>query len=225
VALFHSRFGTHGEMGEFNIHPFHFDEQSVMAHNGILPEKYHPRAGDRRSDTRVFVDQIGRFVDNPNGVPSRRGASVLGKRIGTYNKLVFLSTKSGQPKTRIVNAGAGIQVDGVWYSNTGYLMDYSWYKFTRRPMDQYDWREWEAEKKSGADCYTGVGKEVVVYEDDVCGECQSTDLDFELGMCNDCVSCLDCHDNFAYCMCWRPDSQRQAQGILTIGRRDDNVLL
>jgi len=220
VAMFHSRFGTHGEEGEYNIHPFHFAEDSVMAHNGILPAKFHPNYRDRRSDTRIFVDRHARFVDNPNGVPSRRGAAVLGRRIGTGNKLVFISTRSGTPKVRIVNADSGIQTGGLWYSNSGYLTDYSWYGTSvRRPMDRYDWAETTADREARAGWaeYTDEGKELVPYVPSPCGECRSTDLDEEIGMCNSCTTCLDCHDNFAYCMCWRPAGSRGLEYIPTIG--------
>jgi hypothetical protein len=239
VAMFHSRFGTHGEEGEYNIHPFHFAEDSVMAHNGILPSKFHPNYQDRRSDTRIFVDRHARFVDNPNGVPSRRGAAVLGRRIGLGNKLVFISTRSGSPKVRIVNADQGVQTDGLWYSNTGYLTDYSWYGYTgRRPMDKYDWAETEADRQARAGwsdymdeaCVDDEGKDLVLYTPTPCRQCGSKDLDEEYGMCNACGSCLDCDDNFAYCMCWRPggmswnpsagamaEAERGSENIPTIG--------
>lgn len=231
LAMFHSRFGTHGEMGEYNIHPFHVADDSVMAHNGILPDKYHPNYKDRRSDTRIFVDRIGSFVDNPNGIPSRRGAAHLGRRITTANKLVFISTRSGAPKVRIVNSNQGIQVDGVWYSNTGYLTDYSWYGWSRRPMDKYDWQDddrkvinggWVDDGVHGStgwQMYDGEGKEIQPYVQETCTECGSKDLDLEIGMCNECVSCLDCHDNFAYCLCWRPAAQtvEPVERIQTIG--------
>jgi hypothetical protein len=230
VAMFHSRFGTHGIEGIFNVHPFYADsaEDGVMAHNGILPTKYHPLLEDPRSDTRIFVDQYTNFVDNPNGVPSRRGAKILGNRIGLGNKLVYISVRSGQPKVRIVNAGQGIHADGVWYSNSGYLTDYSWYgigsRARRRPMDDYDWAETEADRQQSqgwADYMDArdkeTGKEVVLYEDTPCDSCGSTNLDSEIGMCNACGTCLDCHDNFAYCMCWRPSGMRAPVGIPTIG--------
>lgn len=221
VAMFHSRFGTHGEEGEFNIHPFYMGEETVMAHNGVLPQKFWPGYEDRRSDTRIFVDRHSKEVDNPSGVPSRRAAARLGRKIGTGNKLVFLSVKSGQPRTRIVNVNQGIQVAGVWYSNSGYQTDYSWYGWSRRrPMDKYDWAETKADKEQSAGWadYMSDGKEIVPYPDEACQECGSKDLDLEIGMCNSCVSCLDCHDNFAYCLCWRPNGGLQpVENIQTIG--------
>lgn len=243
LGMFHSRWGTHGEMGAYNIHPFHFAEDSVMAHNGILPMKYHPKWKDRRSDTRIFVDRIGNFVDNPNGVPSRRGAARLASLIEGGNKLVFISTRSGKPKVRIVNADMGVQVDGVWYSNSGYLTDYSWYGVGNRRKVysgtgglQSGWQAWgmDADPISLSSRYDGYeeeritdlgpGKELEVWSGpERCDECGSTDLDQDLGVCMECVTCLDCHDNYSYCLCWRPgknftkrdweDAQQREQAV------------
>lgn len=223
LAMFHSRYGTHGEMGEYNIHPFYVNgrEDSVMAHNGILPSKYHPGLKDRRSDTRIFVDRLGSIVDNPNGVPSRRGATLLGRRITDANKLVFISTRSGRPKVRIVNAHQGIQVDGIWYSNSGYLTDYSWYGWSnRKHNDTYTiggqrpsgWTNvaWGSEAEPFE--YDAAGKEVVKYSNpEKCPNCGSMDLDYKLGICMECVTCLDCSDNYSYCMCWRPGESFQSR--------------
>ena len=121
AGLFHSRWGTHGVMSEFNVHPFYVTGNSVMAHNGVLPSEYHPAKDDKRSDTRVFVDTVARFIVNPEtGLPSQRAARKLFGMIGNGNKLVFLAGTDKGPRARIVNAGAGDAVDGVWYSNDAY---------------------------------------------------------------------------------------------------------
>lgn len=124
TLLFHSRWGTHGSMNEFNVHPFWIGGENsgtVMAHNGVLPSRWHPERGkDMRSDTRKFADNIGGMVQNPTGVPSRRGARTLAEHIGSGNKLAFLSVRSGEPRVRLVNSKAGVFVGGVWYSNHGW---------------------------------------------------------------------------------------------------------
>lgn len=219
LAMFHSRYGTHGEMGEYNIHPFHFDEDSVMAHNGILPAAYHPKWKDRRSDTRIFVDRIAGYVNNPNGVPSRRGAARLGSMIGLGNKLVFVSTRSGQPKVRIVNADAGVQTGGVWYSNYGFETDYSWHGWSNRGkggtytiggvrpgFQNLAWgMDDEPFDPDGAVSDLSVGKELEVWSGPVrCENCGSKDLDHTVGICMECVTCLDCWDNYNNCLCYRP---------------------
>jgi hypothetical protein len=192
VGLFHSRWATHGEYGEYNVHPFYVgeDEQTVMAHNGILPEQFLPDKGDRRSDTRKFVDRLGPLVDNPNGIPSRRRGAQLASLIGGGNKLVFLSVKSGAPKVRLVNADAGCWTKGVWYSNTGYQTDPSW-------------KAWRMASTTSA-----TPSKARLVKDLACDACGSWDIDDELGTCWHCGTCLQCFDNFAYCACPYPANMR-----------------
>lgn len=238
MAMFHSRFGTHGEMGEYNIHPFHFDDDAVMAHNGILPAAYHPRWKDRRSDTRIFVDRIAGYVENQNGVPSRRGAARLGSMIGSGNKLVFVSVRSGQPKVRIVNSDAGIQTGGVWYSNSGYLTDYSWYGWSNRGKGgtytiggQRDtgWKNvaWgmDGDPYYDDEKVTDIepGKELEVWSGPSrCDNCGGQDLDHEIGICMDCITCLDCKDNYQFCLCYRPGGNF-TERTWVVDQKEDNV--
>jgi glutamine amidotransferase len=200
VAMFHSRFGTHGEYGEYNIHPFYVDDEqtTVMAHNGILPMAYHPDHKDRRSDTRIFVDRIASFVDNPNGIPSRRGGKLLGSMIGQGNKLVFMSVRSGEPKVRVVNADAGIQDQGVWYSNSGYIRS--------------KWMDWASGWRSQGsrwsnedlfkDPYEGEG--LYAKNPGVCDMCGSKDTDKDNNACWNCGHCLDCYEFAHNCLCYTP---------------------
>lgn len=123
VGLFHSRLGTHGEDGIFNVHPFPVpgtEDKTVMCHNGILPKDWIPEKGDRRSDTQVFNETTAPLFITERGVPSRRGATKIGEAIGKGNKLVFLSVLNGKVVTRIVNVDSGVWDGGVWYSNTWY---------------------------------------------------------------------------------------------------------
>lgn len=152
VSLFHSRIATAGTVDEFNVHPFWVGgtDHTVMAHNGILPERWQPERGDptKRSDTQIFADQMGWLIDNPNGVPSRRMGRKAGEAIGTYNKLVFISVKAGHPMVRIVNAQVGVWTDGVWHSNRSFE---NYRPSFRRPGHRlaYDrkpdthWSEWK----------------------------------------------------------------------------------
>lgn len=120
LGLFHSRFATHGTKNEYNVHPFWAGENTVVAHNGILPGYWHPKAGDNRSDTRIFAEQTLPLYLTDKGIPSRRGGKEIAKMITSANKLVILSVADGTPRVRIVNANSGIHEGGVWYSNSGY---------------------------------------------------------------------------------------------------------
>ena len=57
-AMWHARLATHGVKNESNCHPFVVgnDERVYLAHNGVLDITIH--ANDRRSDTRVFAEDI-----------------------------------------------------------------------------------------------------------------------------------------------------------------------
>jgi hypothetical protein len=186
LALFHSRFATHGTVDEFNIHPFYIgkDESTVMAHNGILPSFWHPAKKDPRSDTRVLADRTLPHYLNAKGVPSRRSGKVLGQMIGSYNKLVILSVKSGAPAVRIVNAHMGEHKDGVWYSNTGYLPSY--------------FSQWKKNYSSTVGADTGFAG----YEDSVCEWCKSFGfINVDNGWCEACDTCNTCFFTSEHCEC------------------------
>lgn len=201
IVLFHSRFGTHGEMSEYNVHPFMLTEDTVMAHNGIMPSTYHPGKGDRRSDTRIFADWVARdYCLNDNGVPSRRGAQTLSRMIGGGNKLAFLSVKSGQPKLRLVNAHLGNQSEGVWYSNSGYKWSYGGaYKRSDWRSDSWWGEEWDAHTRAwvpsrALEKRTSEGVEV-------CPMCTGQ-VDAAAMLCLDCDFCLDCEEYLDSCQCY-----------------------
>lgn len=122
VSLFHSRIATAGTVNEFNVHPFYVGgrDDTVVAHNGILPSRWQPERNDARSDTQLFADTMLFVADNDRGVPSRRIGKALGNVIGTYNKLVYISVRSGHPMVRIINSHQGTFTDGVWHSNRSF---------------------------------------------------------------------------------------------------------
>ena len=213
AVVFHSRWATHGEYGLFNVHPFSVTSNSVMAHNGILPRKYLPSKGERRSDTRLFVDRVAKDVVGANGIPSRRMAKRIAEEIGYGNKLVFLGVG---PVVRIVNAWAGEWVNGVWYSNTGY-----------RPRVSYtsNWRNWWANETGSALGYPRASVEPVRTFEPVtrkgvrvraglatCGDCGGLNLDYRNGVCRDCWYCLDCDNAIAECDCFIPESVKDGCG-------------
>lgn len=123
-ALFHSRFTTHGTIGPDHCHPFRLgkDRQTVIAHNGILPQRVQPGPSDQRSDTRIAAEEY--LPRHPFGSPdSHRGRRGLESWLGA-SKLVLLTTNPAYAHhAYIFNEHAGIWDGGIWYSNSGYRPD------------------------------------------------------------------------------------------------------
>lgn len=129
-ALFHSRMATAGTVTVDNVHPFAVPgEDTVMAHNGVLPEFFQPDKGDLRSDTRIMAEDWlpgawataerdwrlnGRALDAPAW--RRRFRGLLGT-----DKVAFLTVDPRYRKQLyIVNAERGHWLDGAWWSNSSY---------------------------------------------------------------------------------------------------------
>jgi glutamine amidotransferase len=194
VALFHSRFATHGTTNEDNIHPFWVGEYSVVAHNGVLPSTWWPGKKDDRSDTRVFAEETApSYLSEATGIPSRRGAKEIGKRIGMGNKLVFLSVASGRPAVRIVNAHAGTHKWGAWFSNDGF-----------EPSTYRWWNKWDNAHYSTS-YYKGgstVNRRTGNYYDTACEFCGAIGfIESDSGWCEMCETCQVCFNVTEHCTC------------------------
>ncbi|WP_100481040.1 class II glutamine amidotransferase [Mycobacteroides abscessus] len=182
-ALFHSRWATHGGVHVGNVHPFVVggSHRTVVAHNGILPKAAHPVAGDDRSDTRKFADEMlsrqFRRLDRPKSLRA------LEHWCGKGNKLVILTV---DPRYRcsayLVNEAAGTwdQETGIWHSNSDYE-DYPSWRSTRR----YAWELPPMVSVSGEPC-------------EVC----NLGVADRQGYCEVCGSCQDCGEEAAGCLCW-----------------------
>jgi len=191
-ALFHSRWATHGSIRLGNCHPFNVGHSplTVMAHNGILPNSSHPAAGDDRSDTALFADEIlprqYKRLDKPGAFRA------LTNYCGRGNKLVILTV---DPRYRhnsyIVNESSG-QWDtgtGMWHSNSDYL------------YAPYLGSVVSAAAVNDAEC--DWKRELVINGSDDPTEC---DLCLQrvnyLGICTGCGTCQDCYEYERDCMCY-----------------------
>lgn len=188
-AMFHSRMGTHGSMGKANIHPFRVanDHRTIVAHNGILPPLMQPyQKGDKRSDTRFAAD--GPMTKWFGPLTEQASRDELGKYIGGFNKLVFLTIDPAfDQQAYIINEDRGEWADGVWYSNADY-------RESRYALTAYD--DWS----DAGDC---------AYCSDL-GE-----IDPATGFCTICDACVDCYEQREECLCFIPTTKKQKQGAAT----------
>lgn len=219
-ALFHSRWATHGELSDRNIHPFFVGKRqdTVLAHNGILPTAFHPKGKNWRSDTNIFAQWLGRHEN----ILSRRGRQVIGEMIGSYNKLVILTNSPVYDKPRgfIVNAKAGDWDEGCWFSNYDYCTSWKYKKPTTTNQGQ-SWL-WdgidsgESEGKTGSGTgYSSIrvigGKsisdmkaivEAAILEPE-CPACKRRGgVEPEANVCLSCDYCLDCMSPMSSCLCY-----------------------
>lgn len=121
-AIVHFRIGTQGAKNEANCHPHWIGGDWMMGHNGVIGD-VTIKADE--SDTVAFArDELMPFMKmspikatNKHKLLDPIVLEKLEARIGSYNKLVFLS-REGEHK--IINEKAGHWLDGNWYSNCSY---------------------------------------------------------------------------------------------------------
>lgn len=114
--VLHFRIGTHGPNDEANTHPHKVNRTTVMAHNGMIRGMTFKK-DDKRSDTRVFVDDIIRLL--PRGwLKNPAIVELVEDRIGSGNKLVFLTADPTYARpVHILNSHRGTWKGRNWYSN------------------------------------------------------------------------------------------------------------
>jgi len=205
-ALFHSRWATHGELSERNIHPFFVGKgtDTVLAHNGVLPVAFHPKGKNWRSDTNNFALWLGRHEN----ILSRRGRQVIADLIGKHNKLVVLTNSSvyDRPRGFIVNQASGNWEEGCWFSNYDFTT-----RWTRKPKGGTSWLWDGIDSDSDAGKETGTGYAVAPGISQAaelesvarCPICKKTGyVEQEGNLCFNCDSCLDCMTPLKDCMCF-----------------------
>lgn len=207
-CLIHFRYATHGVHDAENCHPFKVSDDTAMIHNGIL-SKFLPSALEKRSDTRVLVEEhitpcVVRSGLTAYEFLNNEGVRYLIEGLIPGNKLAFLSPSG----FTIYNERLGQWKDGIWYS-AGFPSAYDYGYLDRiacgRPLsiatryadatrfdgtDQFalnddeewlsQWEKWEDEAEAGAEATLG----------DVCILCeQSSDRLYQIGADKLCVEC------------------------------------
>jgi hypothetical protein len=134
VAL-HFRIGTSGEKGLYNCHPFEFADGALM-HNGVL---FTPPDGDRRCDTRVFVDEVIKRLPN-DWLESWYLRDVVEEYLDGYSKLIVMLNTG---EYHIFNEKLGVKEDGNWFSNSSYKR----WAYSAHPWMDDSPTEWWNDKK------------------------------------------------------------------------------
>jgi len=217
-ALFHSRWATHGTVDVDNVHPFHVagSNRTVVAHNGVFHRaEVQPEHGDRRSDTRIFADEVllNRFkrLDKPTV------QQAIADWCTPSNKLVILTV---DPRFKncafIVNQERGQWDDstGIWHSNSDYK-SYRHYAYTYTGGKSM----WNQPNTIGAKSATlpksstkSTGTKVKpIWSDeefDICPWCETGQLDAR-GYCYSCMSCVACAEDIQDCICLEAEDEEQ----------------
>ena len=212
IGVFHARITTHGDSIVENCHPFRVggDKDIVLAHNGMLP--IHPKAGDRRSDTRIFAEDVLPSL----GIQSLDDDHSFAKleEWASGSKLVILAnTPLLKHEIYIVNELDGHWDGGIWWSNSSYKSRYSFYSGGYYSNKSYSFSKSSDLLERDAELLT------TEYTDYTCYVCQAVATEEEMltGVCSTCNSCLECCEHAYVCMCYTPTS--------ALERRDNDLVL
>lgn len=224
--ILHFRIATHGTKGPMNTHPHQVDDDTVVAHNGIIPVPMKKK--DVRSDTLVFVEEVLRNL--PSGWMDQPALWDMVSDYITGSKLVFLTTdpdyeygvylmhaddghwltrKTGEKDEK----GKDIEENReVWFSNRSF-------RVSRRYKKHTGWGGWEGGWEDG---YGGLvhwlqknddGEEEEDEDPDPrsiteggCYLCRG-DVDMEYYVCTYCLTCQICEEWAGDCECWGGESE------------------
>lgn len=178
----HFRLATHGTTDVDNVHPFHMDGQTLVAHNGILPT---PTLGDGRSDTATFVqDYLPKLGPTWFDVPE------MWELVSEYcvgSKLIILTTNpDAKNGAYIVNESAGHWSDdgGIWFSNGTYC-DARPFTLGRYALPYDAWTE-RPETVSALGRCEMCTESAVVFD-----RITTTDVCYACGTCQECGGDVD----------------------------------
>lgn len=203
-AMFHARITTHGETVKENCHPFRVggSPETILAHNGILSNVKIP-AGDKRSDTRVFADDL--LPARLNILDNKKKFKKLEKWAGGSKVAVFTTDKRLNKAVYIINEKLGSwDDDGLWWSNSSYKQSYyitPTYGRTGSWVPSYD-----IAKGDGKYVLDGQDLTEFVEEGLACSYCGHffEKTDYYHGYCQTCWVCMECQDFEESCMCYTP---------------------
>ncbi len=191
-AMFHARYATHGVKNEDNCHPFKVkgSDNTYLAHNGVLD--VHINAGDRRSDTRVFAEDILPAMGGVTALDDDNVWKMVSKWASGSKIAIFTLDPNAKDMVYIINESAGHwDNDGIWWSNYTYC-ESKWSSYIKSDRVESDKAEdvWEA-----SECK-------------VCGSIPFEDA--SPYYCEMCMSCVDCYGIYGdTCLCWTPEHEQK----------------
>jgi hypothetical protein len=200
-AMWHARYATHGVKNEQNCHPFKVGDSDLtyLAHNGMLDVTIEH--GDRRSDTRVFAEDVLPKIGGVSALDDDTIWSMVSKWASGNKIAVLTLDPSAKHGFYLINENLGTWDDeGVWWSNASHKpkpKPVSYYTAPRpeiigRPIDDHI-----AYDLAMADY---IGEDLSV---DVCPICENlTDLEVDPNYCIACDMCFDCEVVKADCLCY-----------------------
>jgi len=195
-AMFHARYATHGVKNEDNCHPFKVpsNPHTYLAHNGILD--VHIPAGDKRSDTRVFAEDVLPAMGGVTALDNDDVWKMVSKfALGSKVAILTLDPKAKE-QCYIINESSGHwDNDGIWWSNNGYKQS-AWSTYVGMPAGTYN-------PVMGTD---------ISSEDYECPNCLTITMeDSNPYFCEVCTMCFDCSGIYGdTCLCWTPEYDRYA---------------
>lgn len=208
-AMWHARLATHGSTNIDNCHPFRVggDSRSVLAHNGILPVLID--AGDKRSDTRVFAEDVLPAFGGVTALDNPQIANVMEEFCAGSKVCILTLEPEAENICYVINQDAGkFDESGVWWSNDSCELRSYYYGGTTSLDYGNKWRSVRSlgdfygdEKEVIAD----AGKHLVRNPNIVpCYVCQSIINIDETSYCTACTSCYECMEPKGSCLCYEP---------------------
>ena len=188
-AMFHARYATHGVKNVDNCHPFKVSEETYLAHNGILDVDIH--ATDKRSDTRVFAEDILPSIGGVKMLDDDNVWKILSKWSSGSKIAVLTLDPSARDNCYIINESAGHwDNEGMWWSNDTYKAS-AWSSYIGMPSKVQE-------------IYDGV-----IVEDNECPSCRAVAFeDANPYYCEMCFTCFDCNGSYGdSCLCYTPDEK------------------